>query len=103
MNGYYAIRLTYCVRPKVRHDPLRRCFVFLICPLRGIAIAYFARSERIAVIMNRPPESKKAMPLGLVPYLGNLLPSARTVSWDTKFQVPKSCSVADIVIAVPPA
>src|SRR5215813_14773656 len=45
--------------------------------------SYSARSERITVIMNWPPASKKAMPLGLAPYTANLPPSGRTASWET--------------------
>src|SRR5262245_491144 len=44
------------------------------------------------------------MPLGLVPYVETLLPSGRAVSWDTKFQVPRSCVVRGScppVIAIP--
>src|SRR5437016_5193950 len=50
----------------------------------------------MTVIMNCPPASKKAMPLGLAPYIENLLPSARVDTWETRAQVPKSCSLSDL-------
>src|SRR5438874_7110561 len=64
-------------------------------PCSGRFTAYLVRSERITVIMKRSPRSKKAMPLALAPYLGNLLPSGSTETWETRFQVPNSCSLSD--------
>src|SRR5258708_708124 len=47
------------------------------------------RSERMAVIMNRPPASKKATPLGGVPYI-------ETASWETRVQIPMSSSISNL-------
>src|SRR5262249_21156883 len=47
--------------------------------------------------------SKKAIPLGLAPYIMNLLPSGRVDTWEIKVQVPKTCSLNDLcwLVALP--
>src|SRR3954452_4171151 len=64
-------------------------------PCQRALLAYLARSERITVIMYRPPASKNAMPVGVVPYRSTLLPSPFFCSHETSVHVPTSCSFRD--------
>src|SRR5579864_5237699 len=61
-------------------------------PCQRALLAYLARSERMTVITYRPPESKKAIPVGFAPYRWTLVPSLFFCSHETSIQVPTSCS-----------
>src|SRR5438309_1829869 len=64
-------------------------------PCHRALLAYLARSDRITVIMYRPPASKNAMPVGFAPYRSTLVPSPFFCSHETSVHVPTSCFFSD--------
>ena len=89
----YVASLTAYV-PKYVMVPSAVALFSSAVPCQRALLAYRGRSERMTVMMYRPPASKKAIPVGFAPNCCNLAPSAFFCSHETTVHVPMSCSLS---------